>query len=80
MYERIIFAQGDDAAEILDILEADGVESAADYMAQWWNPGEHEIADELSAGTSDDTCELPDGFVLTWNFGLGYIGLERALQ
>ncbi len=77
--ERIVFAQGDDADEPLSILDERGIDAAIDYLADWYNPGEHETSDEPSAGTSDDTHETSDGFILSWNAGLGYIGLEHIV-
>ena len=75
-YERVVFAQTDDADEPLSILDSDGEDAAIEYLAEWHNPGEHETAEELSAGSSDQTFESDDGYILSWNQGLGYIGLE----
>lgn len=75
-YERVIFAQTDDADEPLSILDNDGEDAAIEYLSEWHNPGEHETADDLSAGSSDRTFESDDGYILSWNQGLRYIGLE----
>ncbi len=75
--ECIVFVQGDEAIEPLGILDTDGTEAAIEYLAQWHCPGEHQTADEPAAGSSDDTYETEDGFILTWNSRLGYIGLEH---
>ena len=75
--ERIVFVQGDEADEPLSILDIDGTEAAIEYLARWHYPGEHELAQEPAAGSSDDVFETDDGFVLTWNMRLGYIGLEH---
>ena len=74
--ERIVFMQGDEANEPLSILDTDGTEATIEYLAQWHRPGEHELAQETAAGSSDDVLETDDGFILTWNVRLGYIGLE----
>lgn len=75
--ERIVFVQGDEADEPLSVLDTDGTEAAIEYLAQWHNPGEHELAQEPAAGSSDDVFETDHGFILTWNVRLGYIGLEH---
>jgi hypothetical protein len=77
--ERVIFCQGTDAEEPLRILEDHGPEAAVAYLEQWHYPGEHEQATELAGGTRDDTHRSED-YVLTWNVGLGYIGLEYIEQ
>lgn len=75
-YERVVFAQGDDADEPLGILDSDGEDAAIEYLAEWHNPGEHETGDDLSHGSADDNFESDDGYILSWNTGLGYIGLD----
>ena len=74
---RIVFVQGDEADEPLSILDTDGTKAAIEYLAQWHHPGEHETADEPATGTSDHVQKTDDGFILTWNDRLRYIGLER---
>jgi len=76
--QRIVFMQGDDADEPLAMLDTEGIESVLDYLAQWDMDDNGELTDEPSAGTSDDTYEV-DGYILTWNNQLGYIGLERRV-
>ena len=75
--ERIVFMQGDEADEPLSILDTDGTKAAIEYLAQWHYPGEHETANEPAAGTCDHVQKTDDGFILTWNDRLRYIGLER---
>ncbi len=75
--ERIVFVQGDEADEPLSVLDTNGTEAAIEYLAQWHYPGEHELTQEPAAGSSDDVFETDDGFILTWNIRLGYIGLEH---
>lgn len=74
-YENVAFAQGDDAVEPLEILNNNGPEAALEYMKQWHYPGEHDGNKELGHGTEDETFEK-DGYILSWNSRLGYIGLE----
>ena len=75
--ECIVFVQGDEAIQPLSILDTDGTEAAIEYLAQWHYPGDHDTGDEPAAGSTDDVFETDDGFILTWNIRLGYIGLEH---
>lgn len=34
-YCRIVFLQGDEANEALEILDSDGAESVIEYLSQW---------------------------------------------
>lgn len=77
--EKIIFLQGDDALEALEIYNNHGCEGALQYLDQWYYPNEHETSDKLSAGSSDTVYEISD-YVLTVNTNLGYIGLEFIKQ
>ncbi len=85
-YEHVVFAQGDDAIEPLEILDDQGPEAAIDYLAQWHmnaNEREAEISDSTGAGSSDRTYAGTGnnkGYILTWNSGLGYIGLCYKLS
>lgn len=81
-YVDIVFCQGDDAIEPLDILNTFGVDAAAEYLAQW---DQGEPASEFnstatpSAGTSDYAEATSDAnYIVSWNWRLGYIGLERV--
>jgi hypothetical protein len=92
-YANIVFMQDDDADYVLDRLcrvhdwvIADGptqetIEAAIDYLAQWdyGTESEHDLRDEIGAGTSDDIFEHGD-YVLTWHLGLGYVGLMRKVK
>lgn len=86
-YENIVFMQGDDADEPLRLLYdkhddsvvwgwPDKKTEAIAYLAQWDNGDPGEVRDTSSAGSSD--YQHTEGeYLLTWNLGLGYIGLER---
>lgn len=77
--ERIVFMQGSDADEPLRILDESGPEAAIDYLAEWDNGDGGDMADEPSAGSADDVYQSDNGYILSWNTGLGYIGLERLV-
>lgn len=73
-YENVVFAQGDDAAEPLRILETQGEQAALEYLTQWHNPGEHETRNDVGAGESDRSYRQGQ-YIMTYNERLGYIGL-----
>jgi hypothetical protein len=75
IYEDIVFAQGEDAIEPLEILAEKGRDAAIDFLAQWHDLGKHMTREEPAAGTSDTVYEK-DSYILTYNLRLGYIGLE----
>lgn len=74
-YEQIVFMQEHNAHEAMDILDHEGPEAAIKHLMQWHCPGDHETTRHSSAGSMDNVYEL-DGYILTWNTGLPYIGLE----
>jgi len=73
-YEDVIFLQGENAEEAMDILNNDGKEAALEYLKQWHYPGEHMGRNELPHGTQDKTF-VKDGYIMAWNPYLPYIGL-----
>lgn len=78
-YERVIFAEDYTEAgkEAFEILDADGPDEVISFLSEWHYPGEHDSADELGHGTADETYyDENSGYWLSWNTGLGYIGLE----
>ena len=40
-YERIVFFQGDDADEWLELLDDQGEQPVVDALMEWHHPGEH---------------------------------------
>jgi hypothetical protein len=76
-YTRIVFMQGEDADEPLRILDEQGEGAAVEYLAQWDYGDAGEEFDEPSSGEDDDVYETDDGFRLSYNTRIGYIGLER---
>ena len=75
MYEDIICLKGEQASEALGILNEHGEQAVIDYLAQWHYPGEHMTRDEPGAGRSDTVYTSGD-YILTYNQGLEYVGLE----
>ena len=80
--ERIIFFQGDSANEYLDLLDRKGERAVVKQLMEYWDPGHHDMAKELSAGNSDHQEAIKVNgieFILTYNTGLNYIGLEHVI-
>ena len=83
--ERIIFLQGDGAQQLLLLLRSQRIteRTAVKQLMEYWQPGEHEEANSLSAGKGDYQSFIKvDGieFVLTYNTNLNYIGLEHIIK
>lgn len=75
VFEQIVFMQGDEADEPLQILDNEGEQAAMDYLKDWHYPGEHDTRAASGAGNSDNTYKK-DGYIMAWNDDLEYIGLE----
>lgn len=74
-YDNIVFLQGEQADETMEILNNDGVDAAMEHLKQWHYPGEHDGNKELGHGTMDKTYKK-DGYIMAWNPYLPYIGLQ----
>lgn len=74
---RIIFLEGQNADEALDVYRSHGCEGALQYLDQWYsgNINHYEIFNEPAAGSNDRVYEISD-YLLTVNTALNYIGLE----
>ena len=80
--ERIIFFQGDGANEYLDLLDRKGERAVVKQLMEYWDPGNHDIAKELSGGNNDYQEPIKVNgieFILTYNTDLNYIGLEHII-
>ncbi len=74
-YEDVIFLQGDEANEALEILSTLGKEAALKHLQQWHYPGQGMGRNEESHGSSDRVYRK-DGYIMSWNPHIGYIGLQ----
>ena len=77
-YENIVFMQGDEAEEPLNILTSMGEHDALLYLIQWHDPGNHEIG-EFPAGSSDRIYEY-DNYIMSYNLYIGYIGVVYIIN
>lgn len=76
-YIEIIFFQGDDAEEPLEILEEQGEQACLEYCAQWDCGDSPYYSDTPPWGADDDLYQ--DGiYILSYNARLGYVGLCRV--
>lgn len=78
-YENVVFAQDEEANEPLEILNNKGKDAALEYLKQWHQPGSHMGSDSLDYGSDDYTYEK-DGYIMSWNPHIGYIGLQFDLS
>lgn len=82
----VIFLQGDEADEVLGMIDRDGATEAIEYLQQWDYGGETTDAaltngyvyDRIPAGSTDRTIE-DDGsiYALTYSAPFGYVSLLR---
>jgi len=89
-YVDIVFMQGDEGREVVDRLcnvegilahgaTAESIAEAIEYLSQWDYGDDDNVRDDTGAGTNDTTVE-DDTYVLSWNLGLGYVGLLRKME
>lgn len=78
-YANVVFLQGHEADEPLDILNKKGTEAVLQYLQQWDNGDYHEIETQSSAGKDDTKYEI-DGYLICVNPHVGYIGLEKIIN
>jgi hypothetical protein len=82
-YLNMVFLQGDDAEEALEILEKEGESGVLHWLLDSYGEWEGDEVEEEPWGQSDDVYEETVGgedFILTYNLGLGYIGLAKRIE
>ncbi len=78
-YIQIVFLQGDEAEEVLNIIDEKGELAGIEYLNQWnFNEGEI-IEGELPAGKGDFTFKEGD-FILNYRPVLSYAGLVQLIE
>ena len=77
VWENVVFVQdGEEAAEVLELIDVKGEEAGAYYLAEWHSCGNHETREEPSSGNGDYVWT--DGeFHLSYSVRYGYVGLEH---
>lgn len=76
--------QGSEADEVLELIDVEGMQAGIAHLAQW-DFGDkttaaafvnEEVYEQLPAGQRDRSFEA-DGYVLTYNPQMGYVGFVR---
>ena len=80
-YSTIIYMQGDEAREVLDILDTYGEGAALDYLVQWDHGEDHDVRDAAPYPSHYNTEEWDMGdftYVIAYDMGLVDISLNRV--
>lgn len=80
----VVFLQGQEADQVLDIIQAHGVDAAVEHLAQWDYGAETDsaaiangdIRDAIPAGVLDRTADSGH-YTLTYNPFMGHVALHR---
>jgi len=75
-FSSIVFMQGEEANEPLEILNSQGEKAALNYLMQWDMADSHDTSVGSRAGRNDDQYQ-EGNYLMSWNDRIGYIGLER---
>lgn len=84
VYYSIVFLQGDEAHEALDILDSMGELAAMEHLKAWDYGGESEHTPLQNAPWGEDDRTFRDKagegeeYIMSWNHSPGYIGLVRS--
>ena len=79
-YYHIIFTDLDQDWGLEQFFYGDMTEEQLiEYLSKWdfGEESEHTPQTEPSHGTADDIYDDGAGYLLSWNTGLGYVGLDR---
>ena len=79
-YANVVFLQGEDADETLEIIERDGQQAGLSHLRQWQTGDSHGY--DLYANPphgADDRTYLDGDLILTYSHRLGYAGLAMRL-
>mgnify|MGYP000859817806 CR=1 FL=1 len=80
----VVFLQGSEAYEVLDLIDLEGVHAGIAHLSQW-DFGEEttdaalvngDVYDQFPAGGLDQVAEH-DGYTLMFNPAMGYAGLPQ---
>lgn len=78
-YARIIFLQGEEANEPLNILDEQGEQATFEYLQQW-NHRELNEVERFAPGGMNDTLYKSKGYVMSYNLNIGYISLTKIIE
>lgn len=74
-YEDVVFLQGDEANEALEILDTLGRDAALNHLQQWHDPG-NGMGSNKESHVASDKVYKKGGYIMSWNPHIGYIGLQ----
>ena len=80
LYYEIAFVQGEEAREVLEILDREGEAAAMSHLTQWDFGGESEHSPTTFPWGTSDLIFRDGEYVMSYNTQLGYIGLCRIIQ
>jgi|LFRM01.1.fsa_nt_gb hypothetical protein len=79
-YANIVFIQGEEANEPLELLAGKGEEAVFEYLQQW-NYGDAPITESKEPPWGKhDRLFRKDQFVMAYNPTVGYIGLTEIIE
>jgi hypothetical protein len=86
-YVSVVFQQGDDATDTLNILNENGPQAALEHLSQWDFGRETEEAADVYGGvydeppaSADDRTHASGEYVMTYSHAHGHVGLVRKLD
>lgn len=77
-YQEIIYLQGHEAQEALEILKDHGEDEAIMYLTQW-DYGDGAVTPDVGFGTADKEYQLGE-YILSYNISLQTIGLIKKVE
>jgi hypothetical protein len=77
-YKEVVFLQGEEATEVLEILEEEGENAAFQHLLQW-DYGESSITEGDFPFGSTDKLFYKAHFIMCYNNKVGYIGLIEVV-
>ena len=78
-YLNIIFLQGEDAEEVLEIIRSQGESVAMNYLKEWDMGDSCDESETHPAGRSDSSFIRGD-YIMNYNDSLSYVGLCRVVE
>jgi uncharacterized protein with PIN domain len=82
VWQELAFEQGDEAGEVLDMIDQQGPEATLDHLAEMgYTDMEGETTNDAPWGEEDEVYhDKESGLTLSWNSRLGYWGLQRKIE
>ena len=85
---NVVFLQGDEADQVLDLIDRDGTDAAIEHLAQWDYGDETTNAalengylyDDQPPSSGTDQTVTSSEYAVTYNHALGHVGLYRQLN